>query len=593
MGIQPTPLTVPLVLGACVQVALALYVLSRRDAYDRLPGASVAAGLLLAVSLMMLAYAAELSVVGRDPAAVRNAKLRWNMVQYLGMGAIPGLWLLYVARFTRFDGLPRVGWLAVVAGAVVTPLVVFTNPVHHQFWTAISLDTTDGTTVLVNDHGAAFYAFTGYAYTLVLAATALLARAYTGSAGLYRRQVAGLLAGSLAPFAASALYLLGPEPFRAYNLTAFGFFVTAGAVAWSVFRNRLFQLRPVARRTAVEQMADPAIVLDVDDRILDYNPAAGPLFDVTDPTGRLVATASTVDFDEESGGTAGGSDDLVSVSDRDGETNHYERTRTTLTDGRHTIGSLVVFRDVTERVRRERELRRQNERLDQFTALVSHDLRNPLGAATGYLDLYRETGEEAHYEAAERAHDRMETIVEDLLVLARDGGAVTATEPVEVATAAERAWESVEDDDATLRVVGEATVDADRGRLLRLFENLFRNALEHGRGRSTAAPTVVGGDSTAQGDDGLTSRSIRVSVGPLPDEAGFYVADDGVGLSEDLRETAFESGVSGSDDGTGLGLAIVASIADAHGWHVQATNAGEGGARFEVHVDPDTSAVDR
>ncbi|WP_435364714.1 histidine kinase N-terminal 7TM domain-containing protein [Haloarchaeobius sp. DYHT-AS-18] len=593
MGFQPTPLTIPLVLGAFIQAVLALYVLSRRDGDDDgddgLPGASVAAGLLLAVSLMMAAYAAELSVVGQNQAAVREAKVQWNMVQYLGMGAIPGLWLCYVARFIRFDGIPRLGWAAIAAGAVATPIVVLTNPLHHQFWTAVSLESVSGSAVLVNEHGIAFYAFTAYAYVLVLSATALLARAYAESTGLYRRQVAGLLAGSLAPFAASALYLFGPEAFRTYNLTAFGFFVTAAAVAWSVFRNRLFQLRPVARRTAVEQMKDPAIVLDVDDRILDFNPAAIPLFEGDDPTGRLADEASTVPFDGDTGA-------LVTVTDGDGETGHYERTRTALTDGAGDIGSLVVFRDVTDRVRRERELRRQNERLDQFASVVSHDLRNPLGTAAGYLDLYRETGDEAHYDAAERAHDRMETIVQDLLSLARDGGAVTSTEAVEVATAAERAWESVADDGATLRIAGDTTVEADRGRVLRLFENLFRNSVEHGSTGSRAQPgdavehgsTGNPGHQLTDGGNGSTGDPLQISVGPLPDGTGFYVADDGVGLPEDLRETAFQSGVTGSEHGTGLGLAIVSSIAEAHGWRVRATSSNEGGARFEIRVDADT-----
>ncbi|MCT9097687.1 histidine kinase N-terminal 7TM domain-containing protein [Haloarchaeobius sp. HME9146] len=607
MGFQPTPLTIPLVLGAFIQAVLALYVLSRRDGgddgYDGLPGASVAAGLLLAVSLMMVAYAAELSVVGQNQAAVREAKVQWNMVQYLGMGAIPGLWLCYVARFIRFDGIPRLGWAAIAAGAVATPIVVLTNPLHHQFWTAVSLESVGGSAVLVNEHGIAFYAFTAYAYLLVLSATALLARAYAESTGLYRRQVAGLLAGSLAPFAASALYLFGPEAFGTYNLTAFGFFVTAGAVAWSVLRNRLFQLRPVARRTAVEQMKDPAIVLDVDDRILDYNPAAIPLFEGDDPTGRLADEASTVPFDGDTGA-------LVTVTDGDGETGHYEHTRTALTDGAGDIGSLVIFRDVTDRVRRERELRRQNERLDQFASVVSHDLRNPLSTAKGYLDLYRESGVEDHADAAERAHDRMETIVQDLLSLARDGGAVTSTEAVEVATAAERAWESVADDGATLRITGDTTVEADRGRVLRLFENLFRNAVEHGSTGSRAQPgdavehgsagtrTLSGdavedgradlGHQLTDGGDGSTGDPLQVSVGPLPDGTGFYVADDGVGLPEDLRENAFQSGVTSSEHGTGLGLAIVSSIAEAHGWQVRATSSDEGGARFEIRVDADT-----
>ncbi|WP_435333780.1 histidine kinase N-terminal 7TM domain-containing protein [Haloarchaeobius sp. TZWWS8] len=569
MGLQWTPLTIPLVLGAGVQAVVAGYLVARREAFDRIPGARAAVALLFAVCLLMLAYAAELSVGGDDPTRVLNAKLFWNMVHYIGMAAVPGLWFLYVVQFTRYDDVPRVAWVPIAAGGVLTPVTVFTNHWHGMFWTEISLANRTTRQFLVNEHGVAFFVFTAYAYVLVIAATALLIREYVDSSGLYRRQLLGLLVGSLAPLVASAIYLLGPESVQVYNLTAFAFAITAAAVGWSVSRNRLFQLTPVARRTAFEQMADPAVVLDRHKRVLDTNPPATVLFE-SDPVGASVDSVATVPFD--------GDDETITV-EAGGETLHYERTRTELVDRGESIGWLVLFRDVTDRVRRERELRRQNERLDQFASVVSHDLRNPLGIAEGYLDLYRETGDESHFGRIDRAHDRMGEIVDDLLTLARDGGSVGETEPIDLATVAEHAWESVDSEGSRLAVERTATIEADRGRLLRLFENLFRNSVEHGvRPSSTTARTAQ--SATVVEEDPLT-----VTVGSLPTGEGFYVEDDGVGLPGSLREQVFESGVTGSEDGTGLGLAIVASIADAHDWTVRVAESRSGGARFEVRTD--------
>jgi signal transduction histidine kinase len=73
---------------------------------------------------------------------------------------------------------------------------------------------------------------------------------------------------------------------------------------------------------------------------------------------------------------------------------------------------------------------------------------------------------------------------------------------------------------------------------------------------------------------------VTVTVGPLDDGSGFYVADDGPGVPEAERERVFEFGHSGSD-GTGFGLAIVRGIAEAHGWRVSLTESESGGARFE------------
>jgi signal transduction histidine kinase len=80
-----------------------------------------------------------------------------------------------------------------------------------------------------------------------------------------------------------------------------------------------------------------------------------------------------------------------------------------------------------------------------------------------------------------------------------------------------------------------------------------------------------------------------VEVGLLDDRSGFYVADDGPGIPEDECEHIFDHGFTTDEEGTGIGLAIVASIANAHGWNVEAVNcetgAGtddeSGGARFE------------
>ncbi len=71
-----------------------------------------------------------------------------------------------------------------------------------------------------------------------------------------------------------------------------------------------------------------------------------------------------------------------------------------------------------------------------------------------------------------------------------------------------------------------------------------------------------------------------MTVGPLDD--GFYVADDGVGLSTEAGERIFEAGYSGTRDGTGFGLSIVNRIVDAHGWDIRVTASAEGGARFEI-----------
>ncbi|MFB6160762.1 MAG: PAS domain S-box protein [Haloferacaceae archaeon] len=234
-------------------------------------------------------------------------------------------------------------------------------------------------------------------------------------------------------------------------------------------------------------------------------------------------------------------------------------------------GHLWVYRDVTDRKEREERLQRERDRLDEFASVVSHDLRNPLHVASGRLELAREACDTDHHEPIAQALDRMEALIEDLLVLAREGQETNDLGPVELPALVRGCWRDVASDAATLRVETDRTIRADQGRLRRLVENLLLNAVEHGSTSSRSGAD----DAGTHGDEG-----VRVTVGDLDD--GFYVADDGPGIPEADRDDVFEAGYSTSAEGTGFGLRIVEQVAEVHGWDVRATESAEGGARFEV-----------
>ncbi|WP_318570701.1 HAMP domain-containing sensor histidine kinase [Salinigranum marinum] len=119
--------------------------------------------------------------------------------------------------------------------------------------------------------------------------------------------------------------------------------------------------------------------------------------------------------------------------------------------------------------------------VDQVSSVLSHDLRNPLDVAKAHLTAARETGDPDHFESVADAHDRMERIIRDVLTLTRGDAVVDPSNQVSIETAATDAWQSVDTDGAILDLVGSLpTVTADADRVRRLFENLFRNAVEHG-----------------------------------------------------------------------------------------------------------------
>ncbi|AXG10598.1 sensor histidine kinase [Haloplanus rubicundus] len=245
--------------------------------------------------------------------------------------------------------------------------------------------------------------------------------------------------------------------------------------------------------------------------------------------------------------------------------------------------------------------------VDQVSSVISHDLRNPLDVAKAHLQAARETGDPEHFESISSAHDRMERIIRDVLTLTRGDAVVDPSERVSIETAATDAWQSVDTERATLDLsdpLPATTADPDRVR--RLFENLFRNSVEHGstssrseaddsvehsstddrrfRAGSTVERGLEGEDVPDRDGEVTPGSSVTITVGTLED--GFYVADDGPGIPPEEREVAFEPGYSTREGGTGLGLAIVERIVAAHDWEMSLTTAEHGGVRFEIRFQP-------
>jgi signal transduction histidine kinase len=176
-----------------------------------------------------------------------------------------------------------------------------------------------------------------------------------------------------------------------------------------------------------------------------------------------------------------------------------------------------------------------------------------------------------HLPPIERALDRMEELISDTLTLAQQGSVVAETEPIPLTDLVDHCWENVSTSEATIQTVDAATVTGDRSRLQHVFENLFRNAVEHG-----STGSRPGADDTVE--HGATGVTVR--VGRFADD-GIYVEDTGSGIPESDREAVFEPGHTSATGGTGFGLTIVKRIAEAHGWETAAVAGPEGGARFE------------
>ena len=226
-------------------------------------------------------------------------------------------------------------------------------------------------------------------------------------------------------------------------------------------------------------------------------------------------------------------------------------------------GTLIVLSDVTD-LRRLETVRRD------FVANVSHELKTPLTAITGYAEtLATESAPDTQavgfaQTIVENAR-RMQRLVDDLLDLSRieSGSWRPERVDVEVQAAAREAWEPFVERAADRRVQFDATATdraavalVDPEALRQIFTNLFDNALRH---------TGPGG-------------RITVSAESVDGEVVVRVTDTGTGIPAEQLPRIFERfyrvdpGRSRNEGGTGLGLAIVKHLVEAHGGRVDATS---------------------
>ena len=226
--------------------------------------------------------------------------------------------------------------------------------------------------------------------------------------------------------------------------------------------------------------------------------------------------------------------------------------------GRNEARALTRARDAEQHAREaqrnERKLEQEKNRIESFAGMLAHELRNPLTIAK----IYHQQSKEGDAEAAmqvEYAHDRIEEMIDILLITARSGETSIDRETVLISDIADDVWDELTPESATLIVETDHAIEVDPVHFQHLLKNLFSNAVEHG------------------GDE------VTIQVGAL--EEGFYVADDGPGIPEEKHDVVFEAGHTSKTDGIGLGLTFVGELTKMYDWDCVVSESADGGTRVE------------
>ena len=263
-------------------------------------------------------------------------------------------------------------------------------------------------------------------------------------------------------------------------------------------------------------------------------------------------------------------------------------------DGSAPAGHVVIFQDVTRVVSLERELR-QRERLaavGELAAGVAHEVRNPLAAISGCVEMLRAMNRERSGDLEQerlmgtvlREIERLDALIADFLLFARPAPPKLewlALRPLleEVAEMCRAACP------IDVRVHAEAPaelrVEADPTQLRQVLWNLVRNAVQAVGPRGEIRLAAHAASRAAPQDERAQHRS---------ESAGgrggveVVVADDGPGIEPDALERIFDPFFTTKPTGTGLGLATVHRIVTAHGGAIEVDSAPGVGAKFRVFL---------
>ena len=384
-------------LGAAgIAVVAAFLAWRRRD----VPGGASLAALMSMLAIWSFGSAFE------NNAADVDAKLFWAKVCYIGIVSSPVLFFTFALEYSRLDR-----WLTrrTIALLFVVPLLSFglvaTNEWHGLIWSSIVPSST-GRNLLVTGRGPLFWVVVlGYSYSLMLLAAAILVYTALRFPAHSRRQTWLILASVAIPWAVNIAYLASTGPSTSLDLTPIALVASGILISLNIFHFGLLDLAPIARATLVEHMADGMILLDMQDCIVDLNPAAKRHFDAEDRS-VIGEHVSTVLADWPAIFEQLEEDDKVHIEMRvaDGTLRFMQVNSAPLIDGRgRSSGRVIVIHDDTPHHQAENALRRQNDYLNalqqtEMELVAQFDLPSLLenivrragllvGTESGYLDL--------------------------------------------------------------------------------------------------------------------------------------------------------------------------------------------------------------
>jgi diguanylate cyclase (GGDEF)-like protein len=300
-------------------------------------------------------------------------KMLWVRIEYPAIVAAPVLWLLFVLEYTGHSTLLNRRNLSLLfAVPVFVVLANWTNDFHHLYYGAVQLQTIEGLSLSVLEHGRLYWVNVVYSYLMIGSGCVLLLFHAFRTMPLYRSQTILLLLASLAPFIGSIVFVLGVFPVEGLDPTPFAFIPTGLIMAWIIARYRFLNVIAPTQDVILQSLRDGVLLLDTQKQVVYINRVAEDILSVRadkvlgGPAGLACGACS-----ESILPALGTEEQQVEVSlPFHGSERHFEVLIMPRVEAGASHGYTILFHDITRRKQAQAELK-NHDAIFQAVGLAS------------------------------------------------------------------------------------------------------------------------------------------------------------------------------------------------------------------------------
>ncbi len=321
-----------------------------------------------------------------------STKLFWANLQYLAYAFAPVSWLFVVLYFVdKSHWINKKNIIIISIIPILTNILIWTNGWHQLIRQDIYLDISGSISVIAKNYGPWFWVHSFYCYLLNFIYLYLLIKAIFSKNLIYKRQSAFLITGLGLVNLFNLLYIFDLSPVTRYDLTPMLFSISGIIIIWGIFRFKLFELIPIARKTIIEKMTTGIIVIDRSLRIIDMNVVAQRIIgvDKNRAIGKILSN-----IHPELSELLNLKNELLEISQKevslsfDKGIRYYELEVSPIRDHRNELAAWILsINDITElKLARENLYQQQKEvAISNERKWIAHELHDDFSQVLQYI----------------------------------------------------------------------------------------------------------------------------------------------------------------------------------------------------------------